>query len=1719
MWYNYEQLLDERGYEGMNYKRFNKFLSGVLAVSMMVTLMPGYPAAAEQLTDAISIEQTYMNEEDATDINTNKQQLHDVDTQDATYFTGEKAAVAIEKSRQNEKVEQTSPNSEQKMETFSLPDNSSVSPASDGINETGVVKGKCGGNVNYEINLSTGKAVVSGSGAMADYEYVNDSPFYSYADQITSVEIKSGVTTVGALAFAFCFDIEHVQLPSTITSIEQWAFLGCVSLGIIEVPEQVKNIGDHALGYYCNNGKEGTYYNTSITILGKGGSAAETYATDMKITFLDITAISDSCGDELTWTLDFNTGVLRILGNGAMSDYNVVGSTNRAPYYIYHSYITSVILDEGVTSIGKWAFYGLENLEEVILPNSLTSIGIQGFCGCTKLQTVVLPQNLTTIKQAAFSNCTSLKNVTIPKAVTTIDANAFDSCKELERIDVDTENTKYCSDNGILYSKTKSVLMLVPMNYQQTKLVVSDKVSSLDMRALNYFSKIKYLIFEGTDPNYMSSYYQNLSDITIYCDLSKSGWQNVKDKWTTGNITWVDLSALNGQDTLSIEADTTKLRVGESTQLSAVLDPALAVDFTWDSSDKNVAVVSNTGKVNAVGLGTAQIRVRSANSKYSTSVSITVTGKDFSMPSYDLQTLKTELNYTSISTVTKQIVAEKLHGIYFLNGADLSFYSLTDGSYQTVYTFTGCTDAFATNDKLYVLYNDSSRRVNVCYVYDLMTQSLLSRFLISEYNLYAIGADEDDRIYVSCSDTNYSGKYMIFLLTETGDALSDLTVGTPVRAFSGFDKTNGCFYMESYYDYYSWGYSHPGNALTMGKVTENTLKYIDTYYGFLEGGFISRSMSCLLYLCQSSYLSHQTSAELLGGRYLTAVSVLHGSVNVYDSNTAGETGIKQLMGISRSAAEGEVESSYSDTNSIGVRAVYNENANSMIVYENNHNLTEYNLLTGEKTAIGQTKYNVFNMLKMGDSLIIIEKENNSYYMEIVDWGKPNDIRIVAEDTTMKVGTTQTLALENDKAYTLLPQWSSSDSSVLTVTQGGVLAAWKEGSAVITAKVSNSISKSITVTVTASGIITPDANAVIKEGAVSKNVSANNYSTYGKVVNSYIMENSDQTLTRVEYVKNTGVLVETYSNEYELLSSKVIPAELSCFGGFYSGKDANFLVFGQTNESESDNTEVMRIVKYSKAWQRQSQTSVKGANTYIPFDAGSLRMDETSDGKLYIHTCHEMYKSSDGLHHQANMTFVLEEASMKIEQSYYDVMNIAQAGYVSHSFNQFVRTDDKYVFRVDHGDANPRAVSLTRCKVDGQITNVSYVLPLNITTSGYNDTGVSVGGLELSSENCLIVGNSVDQTNSSTYASRNIFLSVTSKSLTSADKIWLTNYAADSAITTRTPHIVKLNEEQFLILWEEYNSTTQKTTVKMVTVDGEGTKTSGIVETKLRLSDCKPIMTSDGLVTWYLTDSVSTMFCVVNPYNLRAVNGVINISAENDYDSDDWDSDDWDSDEWDWDTDDDGDTPEIGSGISNIKGQVMYIITGKNTVKYVGGKYESGAVVIPSQISVGRFKYKVTSMAAGTFKNNKKITSVKLGNYITSIGKNTFKGCKKLKTVKMGTKISSIGTSAFENCSKLKSVTIGKNVKTVGNKAFYKCVALTKITIPAKVTKIGTKAFYGCKKLKQITIKSKKLKTVGKSAIKGINKKAILKVPKSKKAKYKKLFKSKTGFKKTMKIKS
>lgn len=109
-----------------------------------------------------------------------------------------------------------------------------------------------------------------------------------------------------------------------------------------------------------------------------------------------------SCGDNVTYSLDTSTGVLTISGTGDMENYS--SYSPESPFY-GTSKIKSVIIDNGITSIGDYAFYKCRSLTSITIPNSVTSIGSHAFCHCTSLTSVTIPNSVTSIGDYAFGYC------------------------------------------------------------------------------------------------------------------------------------------------------------------------------------------------------------------------------------------------------------------------------------------------------------------------------------------------------------------------------------------------------------------------------------------------------------------------------------------------------------------------------------------------------------------------------------------------------------------------------------------------------------------------------------------------------------------------------------------------------------------------------------------------------------------------------------------------------------------------------------------------------------------------------------------------------------------------------------------------------------------------------------------------------------------------------------------------------------------------------------------------------------------------------------------------------------------------------------------------------------------------------------------------------------------------------------------------------------------
>ena len=137
-------------------------------------------------------------------------------------------------------------------------------------------------------------------------------------------------------------------------------------------------------------------------------------------------ASSGTCGTNLTWTLS-DSGTLTISGSGDMTNFS---SADGSPWYSSCASIKAVVIQNGVTSIGQYAFYGCSNLTSITISNSVTSIYYGAFYG-TGLTSVTIPNRVTNIGWYAFAYCYSLTSVTIPNSVTNIGNYAFYGCNSL----------------------------------------------------------------------------------------------------------------------------------------------------------------------------------------------------------------------------------------------------------------------------------------------------------------------------------------------------------------------------------------------------------------------------------------------------------------------------------------------------------------------------------------------------------------------------------------------------------------------------------------------------------------------------------------------------------------------------------------------------------------------------------------------------------------------------------------------------------------------------------------------------------------------------------------------------------------------------------------------------------------------------------------------------------------------------------------------------------------------------------------------------------------------------------------------------------------------------------------------------------------------------------------------------------------------------------------
>lgn len=366
-------------------------------------------------------------------------------------------------------------------------------PEDNGIALYSAASGSCGKKVTYTLS-DDGVLTILGTGAMTNFTYTDNDesnrPWHSERESIRKVVIEEGVTSIGNFAFSFC-NVQEVTIPSTVTSIGKRAFMGtplssvvipegvktigenafwrCTSLQTVTVPASTTELGNHAFDtgeYY-----DGSYH-TQLTDIYYGGSMGQWYdagggdAAPMVVTIHYNGATGDiidggQCGANAFWKLD-KTGTLTIYGSGAMYDYPTSEDDSwwmdwALPWKSYEA-ISRIVVAEGITHIGAYAFYCTDNATALSLPSSLISIGRAALCGFGGTE-IVVPDKVTCIDNFAFNGCDNLKTITLPAGLQNIGI-CFIECDALKTINFGgtMEQWLVCGGGQSTFPTTTSVV-------------------------------------------------------------------------------------------------------------------------------------------------------------------------------------------------------------------------------------------------------------------------------------------------------------------------------------------------------------------------------------------------------------------------------------------------------------------------------------------------------------------------------------------------------------------------------------------------------------------------------------------------------------------------------------------------------------------------------------------------------------------------------------------------------------------------------------------------------------------------------------------------------------------------------------------------------------------------------------------------------------------------------------------------------------------------------------------------------------------------------------------------------------------------------------------------------------------------------------------------------------------------------------------------------------
>lgn len=324
----------------------------------------------------------------------------------------------------------------------------------------------------------------------------------------------------------------------------------------------------------------------------------------------------------LNWKITGTEGnyTLNINGTGKMRDFVSYTSDD---WRKYSNKVNSLNIEEGITTIGKYAFYNFQDIKgKLTIPRTVTEIGDYAFAGCEDISSeLVLPTGLKFIHSYAFAYCYGLKgSIEIPNNIQVIESNAFRNCSGISGRLVLGNNVSEIGNNAFLNTGI------------QNKVIFPESLSSIGNMAFKGVP-CKEFIFKGNAPNVIAASSNKPTfegNVNIYYINSKTGWSSPKWMGYTANVVSGEQSEEVKVSEIKISKSVQHMIVGSVAKLEYKITPSNATDkiVMWKSSDESVANVDENGFITALSTGKTIVEVTSNDGKKTASCEVYVVSPD-----------------------------------------------------------------------------------------------------------------------------------------------------------------------------------------------------------------------------------------------------------------------------------------------------------------------------------------------------------------------------------------------------------------------------------------------------------------------------------------------------------------------------------------------------------------------------------------------------------------------------------------------------------------------------------------------------------------------------------------------------------------------------------------------------------------------------------------------------------------------------------------------------------------------------------------------------------------------------------------------------------------------------------------------------------------------------------------------------------------------------------